>query len=235
MLTHPQDKTVAILENISEGRNLRRNWLQKVFNQKIQFGAATHSSEELNAIADMGAEVMPYLENIFSNDNDEFSYSMNVQTDGGRFHVPEMIWSRQHVARDKRHIKFHPRLALHEFGMSREFGQVCDILERFSKYVLPLSGKRATLFLANRSYDQSELHIDGNNLVNEEDYMAITFPLGGEQSSAIVEKLPPGSQELVTIPNDSLVAILGKRRHGTPASTKFRPIIGIQPPVPSLF
>ena len=240
MRIHHEDPKVVILDNIAEGRKLRRNFLQKAFNQPRKFDAAIDSSDAVKEIGAFGEDITDFLQQIFAEDDDEFSHSLTVQSTRGRFNPPEILWTKQYKDRDKRNLKFTPKIALHKFGMSAEFGKTVDILNIFGKYVLPITGANATLFITNRTIDQPETHIDGNGNVPAADYFAATLPIGLNQHSAILEK-DNGTdgnldeKNLIVPPDDSLIAIFAHRRHGTPASEKFRPILGAQPPSLRLF
>ncbi len=227
MQVHKRDSRIACLDNIAEGSYLRRTMLQRWFNKPAKFAGAVHTSPQLLALSARANELMPFLEDIFSADDADWSHALQVDSDKGIVRAQDIRWLGQRIERleSGHRVMKRPKLALHEFGMSAEMGALTKIFSDFAKYVQPITGKKALLYIASRTSTAPHLHRD-EKLDFVTDSNVVTFPLApGHASTRIQNEMG----DMIVPPDNALVAVNETVLHESPATSEFRPVIIAQP------
>ncbi|PZP57032.1 MAG: hypothetical protein DI586_01705 [Micavibrio aeruginosavorus] len=229
-----EDPRIIELDDIRQGLLIgQKGWLARIFNPV--FNAGIIPAPQRQVIGNK-TEIIPYLEYMFSEDDDYWEHALKANCINGEIKVPEILLKKQAAFRERRDERSPglPRFALHHFGWTQEFIEVANIMADFARYVRPVMGKYYAVSILNkygRRSVEEEMHRDGNGGVKN--YRVISMPIH-ENDPATVIKKKDGS--LIRPAAGSAVIVDDTLEHSTDEHGKFRPILlAHTTPKPSLF
>lgn len=225
------DPRIAELDNIRQGRRIfRQGMLGKIFGRS-QVEVAVHMSPVLRDIQARAENLLPYLNEVLSSDNDDMETIIHANFNKTHIDVPFMSVSRQYHDRSRRTGSCgRPQHALHKFGMSQGFGELISIFNDLGKYYRPVTGDKSILFLIDKKGRVSEnvdKHLDIHSETSEidpRDYSITNIPLLRNTPATVVEM----DGKWIRFEDGSAVTLKGTVYHATPEYHATRPIMGIQ-------
>ncbi len=229
-----KEPKITIIDDIHKGLLLRRKGLlARAFNS--DFNAAIIPDAHAKVIRDRDKRILPYLEQMFSSDDDYWEHVLRANCVNGELYAPEILWSRQPAFRERRgeQASGAPKKALQYFGMSESFGQIVQTLSDFSTFVRPVLGRYYSVSILNKPGRRSleeEMHRDGNGGVKN--YLVASMAIEKDAPATVIKK----GRELIRPPKGSAVLMDDMVEHSTEEYGTFRPILlAIKLPKPTLF
>lgn len=230
-----EDPRIIELDDISQGRLIgQKGWLSRTFNPIFNAGIIPASQDQI--IGNKSDKLIPYLQDIFSEDDDYWEYALKANCINGEINVPEILWKRQAAFRERRDERPSgmPKSALHYFSWTREFAEVANIMADFSHYIRPAMGKYYSVSILNkygRRPVEEEMHRDGNCGVKE--YRVVSMPIEKDAPATIIKKK---DGNLLHPLAGSAVIVDDTVEHSTGEYGEFRPILlAYTTPKPAFF